>query len=107
MELGKQWVFGDKFLIDGYWGLGYGFDNKKSNTQYYYDDAEAYNYANARLGKSEVILKEAVCKLTASFYFLFKIIFCQIIFKIHFAKIHHTAHKVFKLNFTVEHLLTD
>ena len=52
VELGKQWVFGDKFLIDGYWGFCYGFDNKKSNDEYYYDDATAYNYANARLGKS-------------------------------------------------------
>ncbi len=44
VELGKQWVFGDKFLIDGYWGLGYGFDNKKSNNQFSYDaDATAYN----------------------------------------------------------------
>lgn len=52
VELGKQWVFGDKFLIDGYWGFGYGFDNKKSNSEYSYDNATAYNYANARLGNS-------------------------------------------------------
>jgi hypothetical protein len=52
LELGKQWVFGDKFLVDAYWGLGYGFDNKKGNPDYYYDDATAYNYANARVGNS-------------------------------------------------------
>ncbi len=51
VELGKQWVFGDKFLIDGYWGLGYGFDNKK-NGDGYYDNTAAYNYINARLGRS-------------------------------------------------------
>lgn len=54
IEFGKQWVFGEKFLIDVYWGLGYGADNKKQNGgDYYYDNnTTAYNYANARLGKS-------------------------------------------------------
>lgn len=52
VELGKQWVFGEKFLIDAYWGLGYGFDNKTDNSQYSYNDYTAYNYANARVGKS-------------------------------------------------------
>lgn len=55
VELGKQWVFGDKFLLDFYWGLGYGFDNKKSDNIYngFYDNnSEAFNYANARLGTS-------------------------------------------------------
>ena len=53
VELGKQWVFGDKFLLDLYWGLGYGFDNKKSDSDLFYDDnTSAYNYANARLGRS-------------------------------------------------------
>lgn len=31
IEFGKQLVFGERFLIDGYWGLGYGADNKKEN----------------------------------------------------------------------------
>lgn len=53
IELGKQWVFGDKFLIDAYWGFGYGFDNKKSSDSYYYDDnTSAFNYLNARAGRS-------------------------------------------------------
>ncbi|HRH51454.1 MAG TPA: hypothetical protein PLP23_22065 [Panacibacter sp.] len=54
IEFGKQWVFGEKFLIDIYWGLGYGADNKNKSDGYaYYSDAtSAYNYANARLGKS-------------------------------------------------------
>lgn len=53
IELGRQWVFGDKFLLDIYNGFGYGFDNKKSSDDYYDDDnIAAYNYANARLGRS-------------------------------------------------------
>lgn len=52
IELGKQWVFGDKFLLDTYWGFGYGFDNKKGNNYYYEDDTAAYNFINARLGRS-------------------------------------------------------
>lgn len=52
VELGKQWVFGDKFLIDTYWGLGYGFDNKKGNGYAYNDNTTAYNFINARLGRS-------------------------------------------------------
>ena len=53
IEFGKQWVFGEKFLIDVYWGLGYGADNKKQNGDLFYNDnTSSYNYANARLGKS-------------------------------------------------------
>jgi hypothetical protein len=57
IEAGRQWVFGDKFLLDIYEGLGYGFDNKKDSYQYqnstdYFDNTAAYNYANARLGRS-------------------------------------------------------
>ena len=61
IELGRQWVLGERFLLDSYWGIGYGFDNKKdsyqdqSGTPYYYDyfyNSSAYNYANARGGKS-------------------------------------------------------
>jgi hypothetical protein len=55
VEVGKQWVFGDKFLLDIYQGLGYGFDNKKNrydNSGFNEDNIAAYNYANARLGRS-------------------------------------------------------
>ena len=52
LELGKQWVFGEKFLLDLYWGLGYGFDNKSSDSDFDLDDTSAYNYANARIGRS-------------------------------------------------------
>jgi hypothetical protein len=56
IEAGRQWVFGDKFLLDIYEGIGYGFDNKKDSYQDQYggffDNTSAYNYANARLGTS-------------------------------------------------------
>jgi hypothetical protein len=50
IELGKQWVFGDKFLLDLYWGFGIGADNKKESYDYYND--QAYNYVIQRLGTS-------------------------------------------------------
>lgn len=57
IELGKQWVFNDIFLLDVYWGLGYGADNKKENgynasSTYSTGDYSAFNYANARTGRS-------------------------------------------------------
>jgi len=53
IELGHQWVFSDKFLLDLYWGFGYGVDNKKDDYYYSSDKSEeAFNYANARLGTS-------------------------------------------------------
>lgn len=54
IELGKQWVFGDKFLLDIYGGIGYGADNDKGDF-YYGDDGpsnSAYNYINVRGGQS-------------------------------------------------------
>jgi hypothetical protein len=63
IELGKQWVFGDKFLIEGYWGLGYGFDNKKNNPNGWDDEYSAYNYANSRLGRSPGFSVSAALKL--------------------------------------------
>lgn len=58
IEIGRQWVLGEKLLLDIYQGWGYGFDNKKNSyrslvtSQDYYEDIAAFNYANARLGKS-------------------------------------------------------
>ncbi len=55
IEVGRQWVLGDKLLLDIYQGLGYGFDNKKDGNNYYnepYANSAAFNYVNARLGKS-------------------------------------------------------
>ena len=37
VNLGKQWVFSDIFLIDFYGGLGYAFKNQTKNSQNFYD----------------------------------------------------------------------
>ena len=56
LEAGKQWVLGNKLVLDIYSGLGYGFDNKKDSYQNnfdpYYDNTTAFNYVNARAGRS-------------------------------------------------------
>ena len=51
IEFGKQWVFGEKFLLDTYWGLGYGFDSKKGDGFFSGDDA-ANNYVAYRIGSN-------------------------------------------------------
>jgi hypothetical protein len=64
VELGKQWVFGDKFLVDVYGGLGWGLDNKKSDGDLLFNDnTEAYNYINQRLGRSPGLSLNAGIKL--------------------------------------------
>ena len=58
LELGKQWVLGERFLLNIYSGLGIGVDNKEEGIKYmdpnnyYYQDFAAFNYVNARGGKS-------------------------------------------------------
>ena len=56
IEVGRQWVLGEKLVLDIYEGIGYGFDNKKDSYEDiysgYYDNAAAFNYVNARAGKS-------------------------------------------------------
>ncbi len=37
-------VFGDKFLIDIYYGLGYAFDNEKKDYYGNYYSSEVYNH---------------------------------------------------------------
>ncbi len=49
IDLGKQWVFGEKFLLDIYGGLGYGFDNKKGDGFFNSDDV-SNNYGSFRVG---------------------------------------------------------
>ena len=45
LNLGKQWVFGDKFLLDIFFGLGYAFDNRPKNVDdYYYYEDYLYNH---------------------------------------------------------------
>ncbi len=43
LNYGHQWVFGDKFLIDIYGGLGYAFDNVKNDTNDGFSD-NLYNH---------------------------------------------------------------
>jgi hypothetical protein len=50
LELGRQWVFGEQFLMDISFGFGYTMDNKKGS--YDNDSYTAYNYLTARLGES-------------------------------------------------------
>ena len=38
LNFGHQWIFGDKFLIDLYYGLGYAFDNVKNENSDYYSE---------------------------------------------------------------------
>lgn len=59
IELGKQWVLGENFVLNTYSGIGIGFDNKEdgikyinSGNYYYFEDYSAFNYVNARAGKS-------------------------------------------------------
>jgi hypothetical protein len=54
VELGRQWVFGEQFLLDFSFGLGYTADNKKSNAYFFNEDDSysAYNYLTARVGES-------------------------------------------------------
>lgn len=37
LNLGKQWVLGEKLLIDTYFGFGYAFDNLKSDEDYVFN----------------------------------------------------------------------
>jgi len=54
LEFGKEWVVAKKSVLDIYWGIGYGLDNKKYYSTSYYDfnTTTAYNYCNNRLGRS-------------------------------------------------------
>jgi hypothetical protein len=54
VELGKQWVFADKFLLDVYGGVGYCFDNIKEyeNISAYSDGYTAHHFTNIRFGRS-------------------------------------------------------
>jgi hypothetical protein len=44
LNFGHQWVFGDKFLIDIYYGLGYAFDNVKNDYTNGYYSTNIYNH---------------------------------------------------------------
>ncbi|MDQ2719513.1 MAG: hypothetical protein M3Z26_07110 [Bacteroidota bacterium] len=44
LNFGHQWVFGDKFLIDLYYGFGYAFDNVKNDYNDNYNSSSIYNH---------------------------------------------------------------
>ena len=45
LNFGHQWVFGDKFLVDVYYGFGYAFDNVKDNGNVNsYNNDDIYNH---------------------------------------------------------------
>ena len=44
LNFGHQWVFGDKFLIDIFYGLGYAFDNVKHDNNDSYYSSNIYNH---------------------------------------------------------------
>ncbi len=58
IELGRHWVMGERFMLDMYWVVWYGFDNKESSIKYlnsnnyYFDEDAAFNYVNTRAGRS-------------------------------------------------------
>ena len=55
IDLGKQWVFGEKFVLDLHFGFGYTADNIKFDGNVYSavgDEYSAYNFAVGRVGRS-------------------------------------------------------
>jgi hypothetical protein len=50
IDLGKQYIFGDKFLLDVVGGIGYMVDSKKSDGSSYLDDNVANNFTGTRIG---------------------------------------------------------
>lgn len=55
MELGKQWVFGQKFLLDFYGGIGYAADNIREDPNlfsYYNNGSTAHNFSFSRFGRN-------------------------------------------------------
>lgn len=45
INLGKQWVFDDAFLLDLYTGVGYGFSIYNGQNTYYETNAQVYHFA--------------------------------------------------------------
>lgn len=44
LNFGHQWVFGDKFLVDLFYGFGYAFDNVKDDSDNGYSSTDIYNH---------------------------------------------------------------
>jgi hypothetical protein len=74
LELGRQWVLGDAFLLDIYGGLGLGFDNRKEDGYWIgspstesKSSSTSYNYMNTRAGYSPGISFNGGIKLGVLF----------------------------------------
>lgn len=56
IELGKQWIFSEQFMLDIYFGLGYCVDNINDNDIYSYssvsNESEAHHFNTLRFGSS-------------------------------------------------------
>lgn len=55
MELGKQWVFGQKFLLDFYGGIGYAADNVKDDPNVwtsYNNSTTSHHFSFSRFGRN-------------------------------------------------------
>jgi len=55
LQIGKQWVMGDNFLVDIFGGLGYAFVSKKydeSSNQYDFYYSRSYYYTFSKAGES-------------------------------------------------------
>ena len=50
INLGHQWIFGDKFLLDVYYGVGYAFDNSKNNNDQYFTDVISNHFVVQETG---------------------------------------------------------
>jgi hypothetical protein len=52
LNFGRQWVFGDKFLLDIFYGLGYAFatEHNDRDNQFYYD-VTTNHFAIQKLGE--------------------------------------------------------
>ncbi len=52
LDLGRQWVFGDQFLLDIYFGLGYAIDNIKPEESDAWSDYAHHHFAILTTGDS-------------------------------------------------------
>lgn len=50
LNLGKQWVYSDIFLIDMFFGFGYGFDNNDNIADYHYNITKTGDGLNFAIG---------------------------------------------------------
>jgi hypothetical protein len=47
LNVGKQWVFDNSFLVDFFFGVGYGFDSRNEDDYYYDNDGYHYGFIMA------------------------------------------------------------